>query len=251
MTNWFISSVVIIHRRPFNHLRLVHPWATVMFLCHARRYRAGARSWGLCPCSHWSCQKCVRAPFPISMVVHARYRAVSSLLCAISMLAHGLLFLLHLYQGHRNLKARLNFCRSKMPSPPSRFGLWTRFQLTMAWPFLASSYPCHKNCHLILSILLIAHLDSWKTVRWYTRTDVKTELIRVSLPILFSNFPFHLGNFAATLSINNCSSSLLTFPILSVNPKYLHGNRPCYTWNWPKVVWILTLSHLIGKIWYC
>jgi hypothetical protein len=182
------------------------------------------------------------------MVVHARNKAVSSLLCAISMQAHGLLFPFHLNHGHRSLNSLFSFCRSKMSSPPKRFGFWPRFQLTMAWPFIASSEPCHRNCHLILSILLLAHLDRWKKVRWYTRTEVNTELTRVSLPILFSNFPFHFGNFIATLSISSCSSSLLTFPILSVNPKYLHGNCSCCTWNWPKVARMSKLSHLIGKI---
>jgi hypothetical protein len=182
------------------------------------------------------------------MVVQARYREVLSLLCAISMSAHGLLVPLHLYHDHCSLKARLNFYRSRMPSPPSLCGRRTHFQLTMTFPFLASSDPCHKNCCLSLSSLLIAYLDSWKIVRWYTRTDVKTEFTRVSLLILFSNFPFHLGSLAATLSINNYSSSLLTFPILKVSPKYLHGNCPCCTWKFSKMACILTLPHRIGKI---
>jgi hypothetical protein len=178
----------------------------------------------------------VCAPFPSSIRVQAWHNAVSDLLRVIFMPAQGLLSPLHLYQGHHNCNALLNLCKSRMPSPPSLFGPCTRFQLTIALPFLASSEPCH--CLLILSSFFIAHFNSRKIVIWYTRTDDRDEFTKVNLSILFSSLPFYLGNFPVTLSMSSYSSSLLILP----------RNWPCCTWTWPSISGMLIFSHLIGKI---
>jgi hypothetical protein len=98
---------------------------------------------------------------------------------------HGLEGSVHLYHCQRILKALLKFCNSRTLSPPSFFGLCTLLQLTRQLPLLTSSLSCQRNPLLILSIVLMAHLNRGNIVMWYNTTDDRTEFTKVSLLNLF------------------------------------------------------------------
>jgi hypothetical protein len=80
--------------------------------------------------------------------------------------------------------------------------------------------------------------------------EERTEFTNASLSALFSNFPFHLDNFAATLSISVCSSSLLMRPICSGNQRYLYGRLLSPAWKWPKIADTWMSSQHIENIFY-
>jgi hypothetical protein len=60
LTSWLTSSLELIRWRPVSHCLPVHPLATYMFLHRVSLYREGARSLGLCPLIHLSCQNLVQ-----------------------------------------------------------------------------------------------------------------------------------------------------------------------------------------------
>jgi hypothetical protein len=136
-------------------------------------------------------QKLTLVPFPKRMEVHALNKLFSISMCMIFMFPQGLCGSFHWNHCHVKRKAILNFDKSKTPRPPSFLGLSTLFQLTRQLPFLVSLEPCHRKFLLILSIFLVAHLDRGKAIMLYITTTDSTELMSVSLPILFSNLPFH------------------------------------------------------------
>lgn len=70
----------------------------------------------------------------------------------------------HSNHFQRSPRARLNFWRSIIPSPPSFFGLQINFQFTKDRPRVASGLECHKKLQRSLSICLIVQFLSLNTV---------------------------------------------------------------------------------------
>lgn len=62
------------------------------------------------------------------------------------------------------LLVQLEAARSKIPSPPSLFGLHSRRQLTQHVTAFGSLLPDQRKLRLILSMHLIAHLERQKDV---------------------------------------------------------------------------------------
>lgn len=93
---------------------------------------------------------------------------------------------------------------------------------------LASSSPAQRKFLLHLSSFLIAHLSIVKHERKNVAIAVRTELIRVSRPVLFRSLPFHGLTLPAALSIIGCNSARVDFLLFSGKPSYWQGNKPSF-----------------------
>lgn len=203
LTSSWIALMVVICLKEYSQLLFGNSISNFLFFLFARPKSVGAMSLGQGPCNQLSFQKEIFLPLPMEICVHAWERQMSFSLQGLSIASQGLLWSCHLSHSHLSLRAEVNFSKSRIPLPPSSFGLHTMCQLTKLVPSLtfSGSSPFHWKALLILSILFRTHFGAGSAVRKWIGTEESTDLIKVSLPGAVQYFPFQPGIFEAILSI--------------------------------------------------
>ena len=106
-------------------------------------------------------------------------------------------------QSHRNLKARLNFWRSSIPSPPSSIGAHTCFQLTMHLPPAISLSPAQRKRRLALSMSRRSFIGTLSAVSAKVGKADSTDRTKMRRPAMLSSLPFHPASLDLILSMMN------------------------------------------------
>jgi hypothetical protein len=122
VTNSRSSSIDCIGYTCEIHLFCVVACFTVMFFRLDFWNRAGAINLGALLFNQLECQNMALSPFPMVTIVDAWNRSLSVLSQGTARPAHGRWTCCHLNHSHRNLSARANRSRSRMPSPPKILG---------------------------------------------------------------------------------------------------------------------------------
>ena len=160
-----ISSAVDIRQRPLVQVPFSISCLTDSPFRQASLYKFGARSLGAWPRTQEEFQNWALAPSPtVTMVLHLN-NCWSISEQGTTEPTQGLSGSTHVYQSHRNLRALLNFSKSRTPKPPLILGRFTLSQTTKHWAPFASAVPFHRKARLILSIFFKAHFFRSKTVR--------------------------------------------------------------------------------------
>jgi hypothetical protein len=100
---------------------------------------------GAWPSIHGEFQNNALSLLPTVTTVDARKSALSTELHGAVVPAEGLSEFAHSCQSHLSRNARLNLSKSRMPSPPSIFGLAAFGHRTRQWPPFAEAAPSRET----------------------------------------------------------------------------------------------------------
>ena len=165
------------------------------------------------------CQNRAVAPSPMVTVGTALKRVVSMALHGGSVPTHARSGSVQEVQSHRNLRARLNRSRSRMPSPPCDVGAHTAVQLTLQLPPVISSSCFHKNLRLHLSISFSNFFGTRRTVKANVGMALRTHRTSTRLLANGSSFPFHPARRALILSMMNYRFASRSLASVSGRPR--------------------------------
>ena len=161
----------------------------------------GESHFGKNPWSQLEDQKVAVSPSPIVNLVAALNISLSEPSFGVSRPTHCFSGAAYSSHSQRNRRARANFSRSRIPSPPKALGRQTFVQQTLHFPPLTVSLPAHNILRRNLSKAFRVALSVLMAVRRKIGIAVSTDLTRASQPALLRNLAFQGFNLDAALSM--------------------------------------------------
>ena len=140
-------------------------------------------------------------PSPMVTFVAALKRSLSVLSLGVSRPTHGLSGATHSNHNHHSRKARANFSRLRIPSPPRCFGRQTFVQHTLHFPPLTVSLASHCKPLQSLSKSFRVSLSPLIVVSRKTGKAVRTDLTSASQPARLRNLASQGFSIVAALSM--------------------------------------------------